>query len=128
MLLDVPLAPNEYISNVGCPNSQKIGACLTADTLYGERKVSGGAAFMLVLGQGQGGIHPPRSWVYNYPTSRLASVLQLPDSQSSILSGRYPLTQADNVGHVYRADQQNYSALPCCWSAEDAGVTAECGG
>jgi hypothetical protein len=72
--------------------------------------------------------NPPPSWVYSYPASRFANVLQLPDSQSSSLSAALSLTQADNAGHVYIADQSNYSALPAYWSAEDADVTAECPG
>ncbi len=70
--------------------------------------------------------NPPPSWVHGYPASRFANVLQLTDSQSSDLSAALSLTQADNAGHVYIADQPNYSALPAYWSAEDADVTAEC--
>ncbi len=36
------------------------------------------------------------------------------------------VTRADPAGHVYVADQQDYSSLPAYRSAEDAGVTAEC--
>lgn len=72
--------------------------------------------------------NPPPSWVYSYPASRFATVLELPDSESSDLSAALSLTRADNSGHVYVADQQNYSALPAYWSAEDTSVTAACGG
>ncbi len=72
--------------------------------------------------------NPPPSWVYRYPASRFANVLQLPDSEATSLGAALSLTRADNAGHVYLADQQNYSALPSYWSAEDAEVTAECGG
>jgi hypothetical protein len=72
--------------------------------------------------------NPPPSWVYRYPASRFATVLQLPDSESSDLTAALSLTQADNAGHVYVADQQNYSSLPAYWSAENAAVAAECGG
>jgi hypothetical protein len=71
--------------------------------------------------------NPPPSWVHSYPASRFANVLQLPDSQSSSLGAALSLTRADNAGHVYIADQSNYSALPAYWRAEDADVTAECG-
>jgi hypothetical protein len=69
---------------------------------------------------------PPPAWVYNYPASRFANVLQLPDSQSASLAAALSLTRADHAGYVYVADQPNYSALPSYWSAENADVTAGC--
>jgi hypothetical protein len=70
--------------------------------------------------------NPPPHWVFNYPARRFASALQLPDSQSSSLAAALALTRADNVGHVYIADQEDYSALPSYWNAESADVAAEC--
>lgn len=74
--------------------------------------------------------NPPPAWVYNYPASRFANVLQLPDSQpdsqSASLAAALSLTRADHAGYVYVADQPNYSALPTYWRAEDADVTAGC--
>ncbi|HTV99696.1 MAG TPA: spherulation-specific family 4 protein [Streptosporangiaceae bacterium] len=70
---------------------------------------------------------PPPHWVYRYPARRFASALQLPDSQSSSLAAALALTRADNVGHVYIADQEDYSALPRYWNAENADVAAACG-
>jgi hypothetical protein len=70
--------------------------------------------------------NPPPRWVSNYPARRFASAVQLPDSQSSSLAAALALTRADNVGHVYIADQESYSSLPGYWNAENADVTAEC--
>jgi hypothetical protein len=70
--------------------------------------------------------NPPPHWVFHYPARRFASALQLPDSQSSSLAAALALTRADNVGHVYIADQEDYSALPSYWNAESADVAAEC--
>jgi Spherulation-specific family 4 len=69
---------------------------------------------------------PPPRWVYRYPARRFASAVQLPDSQASSLSAALAVTRADNVGHVYIADQEDYSALPRYWNAEDADVAAGC--
>ncbi len=71
--------------------------------------------------------NPPPAWVHRYPPRRFANVLHLPDREASSLGAALALTQADNAGHVYVADQQNYSALPAYWTAETAGVTARCG-
>jgi hypothetical protein len=71
--------------------------------------------------------NPPPAWVHRYPASRFANVLQLPDSESGRLGAALALTLADNAGHVYVADQQNYSALPAYWNAENAAVAAGCG-
>jgi len=70
--------------------------------------------------------NPPPAWVRSYPASRFASALQLPDSQSASLGAALALTRADNVGHVYVAEQPDYSRLPSYWNAENAAVTA-CG-
>jgi Spherulation-specific family 4 len=69
---------------------------------------------------------PPPHWVYRYPARRLASAVQLPDSEASSLAAALALTRADNVGHVYVADQEDYSALPSYWKAENADVAAQC--
>jgi hypothetical protein len=71
--------------------------------------------------------NPPPAWVHRYPARRFANVLHLPASQASSLSAALALAQADNAGYVYVADQQNYSALPAYWSAENAEATATCG-
>jgi Spherulation-specific family 4 len=71
--------------------------------------------------------NPPPGWVYGFPAGRFATVLQLPDGESADLGAALSLTRADNVGHVFVADQPDYSALPAYWSAEDAAVAAECG-
>lgn len=70
--------------------------------------------------------NPPPNWVHDYSATRFATVVQLPDSQSSLLDSALALTRADNAGHVYVADQENYSALPAYWSAEEAAVAAGC--
>jgi len=70
--------------------------------------------------------NPPPRWIYHYPARRFASALQLPDSQSPSLAAALALTRADNVGHVYIADQEDYSTLPGYWNAEDADVAAGC--
>ena len=69
--------------------------------------------------------NPPPAWVHRYPARRFANVLHLPASQASSLGEALALARADNAGHVYVADQQNYSALPAYWSAETAA--AKCG-
>jgi hypothetical protein len=70
--------------------------------------------------------NPPPHWVFNYPARRLASAVQLPDSEAASLAAALALTRADNVGHVYIADQPDYSMLPSYWNAEDADVAAKC--
>jgi hypothetical protein len=70
--------------------------------------------------------NPPPAWVRSYPADRFASALQLPDSQSASLGAALALTRADNMGHVYVADQENYSRLPSYWTAENAAVTTGC--
>jgi Spherulation-specific family 4 len=70
--------------------------------------------------------NPPPHWVYRYAARRFASAVQLPDSQASSLAAALALTRADDVGHVYVADHEDYSALPSYWSAENADVAAEC--
>ena len=71
--------------------------------------------------------NPPPAWVHRYPARRFANVLHLPASQASSLGAALALALADNAGHVYVADQQNYSALPAYWSAENASAAAKCG-
>jgi len=71
--------------------------------------------------------NPPPAWVHRYPARRFANVLHLPASQASSLAAALALARADNAGHVYVADQQNYSALPAYWSAENASAAAKCG-
>lgn len=71
--------------------------------------------------------NPPPGWVRDYPARRFATALQLPDSQSANLAAALALTRADNMGHVYIADREDYAALPGYWNAEDADVAAQCG-
>jgi hypothetical protein len=71
--------------------------------------------------------NPPPAWVHRYPARRFANVLHLPASQAPSLAAALALARADNAGHVYVADQQNYSALPAYWSAENASAAAKCG-
>jgi hypothetical protein len=69
---------------------------------------------------------PPPAWVYRYPAAGSPPFSSCPTASRPTSPRRFSLTRADNAGHVYVADQPNYSALPVCWSREDADVTAEC--